>query len=89
MLYVCVISCRILLAKRKVNIWHNYICTCDDKSTIIYGFMQIINQSKDSFVIWHELLLVFDHYNKICHLQLILLSKDLILMLLPVSCNGL
>ena len=51
--------------------------------------MQIINQSKDSFVIWHELLLVFDHYNKICHLQLILLSKDLILMLLPVSCNGL
>ena len=51
--------------------------------------MQIINQSKDSFVIWHELLLVFDHCNKIFHLQSISLSKDLILMLLLISCNEL
>ena len=27
--------------------------------------MWIINQSKDRLVIWHALLLVFDHYNKI------------------------
>ena len=27
--------------------------------------MWIVNQSKDGLVIWHALLLVFDHYNKI------------------------
>ena len=56
----------IISAQRKINIWLDYIHTCDGKYVIIIRFCSINDNSiQRGFVVGHALLSMFDHYNKI------------------------
>jgi len=63
---IYVYPCEYWSVQRKINIWMDYIHTCDNKHVIIirFGFVDL-NQSKDGFGVGHASLSMFDHYNKI------------------------